>query len=581
MKIKTTLMFMLMLAMCIWLVSCDDNGTDPDPDDPDPTVCDNIDDLLDLAYVSLETKMFDLTEPNAVEPDRPEDIDFSLTRGLYQDAYDCDNDNLEARFGLAFTEMLVLTLDQDVNDAFDAWDAYLDDASPFEVDKSGSPLAFNLNVQPNRTSVELPFNVVSNTVMAHLKSMMAGDEPQIADIQGILTDVVMPKAVLVSSLLGPVADAADFEFIVSGRMQGDTYADDIEMDHTDMLVCMAGVRLLQAAVYVATAYDVQMAAYDSSGIMSGFNQTNGNMMTMKTGAEVNMAQVPSIFQAAVDDLSDAIDSLLGETDTQGNDWIKTDPDDMTEADLSELRDDYLPDVRDALNAGGIVVSEDWDDDDTTPDQDMTIDLHAFFNNPVGDWKHMLPSYALSVIEVPCDVEYNQGNSGSEIVSMTVPVDYYDSWANCGFNVDNFELGDVESWGNSFPAFDAACLDLVDDIFLEMQAIPDWSGEGWISFSANSLTADTTQDVEVFWSYSYELALSWIYAPMITWAANDVDAWFADVPHPAMNGLLPDFTSGTEYVDFFGIDTEGWEKEMRVEWEFDCNWTENWDQPIRR
>lgn len=357
--LKKTLLMLLLVSMSMWMVSCDGK----DPDDPViPVTCSNIDNLLNLAYASLEAKMYDLTEPEAAEPDRPSDIDFSVTLGLYQDAYDCDSDNLEARFGLAFTEMLSLTMNQDVNDAFDAWDAYLQDASPFEVpDKSASPLGLNLNVQPGRTSVELPFNVVSATMLAHVKSMMAGNEPQIADIQDILRDVVMPKATLVSGLLAPVASSANFEFTVSGKMQGDDYSDDIEMDHTDMLVCMAGVRLLQAAVYVATAYDVQMAAYDSSGIISGFNQANGNMMTLKAGAAANLAQVPAIFQSAVDDLSDAIDSLLGETDNQDNDWIKTDPNDLTEDDLEELRDEILPDVRAALDAGGIVVTEDWDD----------------------------------------------------------------------------------------------------------------------------------------------------------------------------------------------------------------------------
>ena len=113
--IQTTI-FILALSALI-LLSCGDESTGP------TTCVDCAAQTIDQAKASLEQTLFTLI--NSSDPQRPSDVDFSVPYGLFAQAYTEDSGNLDARFGLAVTGLLMLTVDADVNAAWDEWDAYL------------------------------------------------------------------------------------------------------------------------------------------------------------------------------------------------------------------------------------------------------------------------------------------------------------------------------------------------------------------------------------------------------------------------------------------------------------------------
>ncbi len=67
-----------------------------------------------------------------------------------------------------------------------------------------------------------------------------------------------------------------------------------------------------------------------------------------------------------------------------------------------------------------------------------------------------------------------------------------------------------------------------------------------------------------WYYILEIPDYAIYVPIITWDADDFDAWI--FPDPTFNGILPGVTTDTEFKRIFGITAEDWQKTIRLEFD---------------
>jgi hypothetical protein len=337
---------------------------------------------------------------------------------------------------------------------------------------------------------------------------------------------------------------------------GDELADDIEIDQTDMQVVLAGVRIVESLIYIITAYDLDMVSFDDDGILASLNQDTGTMLTLRSGA--------GLFQAAIDDLTDAINNLLSEIDNQDNDLLTLEMLDLDADELAEMRDDILPDIRAAMDQGGFPVVQDWDFDEETDDTSVTVDLNAFFNDPIDDWKQIFPPYDLTIENVPCGTEEFDSAYLSETVTIDVPGYFTDSYVYLSIDVTQFDEIEVDEDDDYFPEFETACLAIVDDILADLNLVSDWSGEMDVYFNASGLTAGATVTIDIYYNYYYTTTDTWLYAPMISF--DDAgDAWFAAIPNPDLNGLLPDFDSGTDYQDLFNIDGSIIPQEFLLNW----------------
>jgi len=112
---------------------CHSDPSEPDMDEPGDGVnkADEARIKVLEANNALEDVLFDLLNADI---DEPADIDFELPNLLYRLALDLDPDNLDANFGAGLTELLIITNDQQIQDAFDEWEAFLDTALIFEVE---------------------------------------------------------------------------------------------------------------------------------------------------------------------------------------------------------------------------------------------------------------------------------------------------------------------------------------------------------------------------------------------------------------------------------------------------------------
>jgi hypothetical protein len=552
------------VLISLLLVSCaDETPTDPIvvPD------CDNLPALLAGANDALAAKLYEHLQWDAVHPQEPDDVNFAAARGLYQDAYDCSKSNQEARFGLAICDLLSLSANAEVNAAFDEWQAYLELNTPFEAPaKSGDrPLVSLLGLPSGAGALKLPFDVVRQAAVANMKAFAGGD-PLVATVQHVLRDIVLPRVEASNALLAPVGDDAAFRYEVSGRMQGDPEEMEREIDQADVLALRAALNLLAAGIKVAVAYDVQFTSYDDDGMLAGLNQSTGNIMTLVAGGVAMMQGVPVDVLAAAGDLDAAITSLEGETDNQDNDVIKIGPDGASQADLDEIQNQHLGDLREAFAAGGLYYTENWDFDEGTPDTALRVDLYAFFNSPIQDWKQILPPYTVVIETVPGDDgnwNYNQDTVGP--VSVAVPAGYSEYSRQYRVRYDNSVRTSADSWG-TFPAFDAACETAIASRLLELEADLTWNGSASISvFHYGRLAGGMINELLLNIYISYAQGGTRIYAPRVTWDAATYTAWCNQMPDPTLSGLFPELDSGQEFVATFGFSESSWEPAFTWNW----------------
>ncbi len=571
-RLRIKALLPLLLVGLVSLASCfgSDDNTDQN--------CDNIDALLATARQTLENELYREFNDDAPDPDVPSDVDFSASRTAYLEAYECETSNLQARFGLAVTNLLALAVDTEVNAAFNEWDTYLDEHTPFEAETGKfRPLGIPLAFASGREAMGLPFDVVIHSQVLNVKAGLLKADPSISRVQNILSTIVMPTVQQSLEYLSLVAADDGFVFNLSPRMQG--YEDDEieerrEIDQTDVLAMLAAGKLLRAACRVAVAYDVSFASYDAAGLLAALDQDNGTMFELRSGGAAHMQAVPGECIAAIDALDAAITSLLAETDNQDDDVIKIGPSDLDRDEVLDLQEDYLIDLRSGFN-GPTTRVEDWDDDSDTPDAALTVDLKAFFNDPVDDFKALLPAYSVTTTDVPLHDETSgpQSMFGGDEYVQSDPIDFPVAGvygADCSIEYSQFVITDSGCYGDSelFAEID----DALDDRVSVITALPDWGGYCyvWATFEDYVPAGSSTVTFQVEWNYTLEPEdddedETMVSIPVITWDATSYETWTDGFPDPTINGLFPGMTDVRDLFDLFEPEITDWEQESELDW----------------
>lgn len=569
-------------ALLLCLFGCSGSGGE---DTPNPVIgCSaEADSILELANTALESVLH--TELNRVDDiEHPGEVDFTAAHDLYLEALAKAPDCPTANFGAAVTDLLILSVDQEVQDAFDEWETYLDEFIPFEATSPGkAPMGIPIALSRGSGSLRLPFDIVPLSALAVGRASMkaaAGDVPRIGDVQDLLVNTVLPRAELAITRLDKVEPVEDFSFRVTGRMQGDQEEEDAYIDRTDVLGLRAGCNLLVAAIEVAAAYHLELEAYDSTSLYGAIQPASG-WFSLKSGGASRMRTAYDRLLDSVDDLDSAIVSLLRENDPQHDDIIKIGPDDrpspgediqIDEADIDSIRynlDNFRDSMRDETTR-----TDDWDGDSTTADEPLRISFHRIFQEPVQDWKALLPDYSASVVRWPWG-ESNGPSGHHEEASVTLTIDATEAGnydAECSLVLREGESEyDIDTYGPSF------LTDLFEDTLRarleEVRALPNVVGdiEGSI-FGGWNLSAGV-QQIEAGLSISYDTAPEvdhWVYIPVITWDAATFDDWAW--PDPTMHGVFPGMTSTDDLWDLFGITANQWERSWDLDWtEGEWNW----------
>jgi hypothetical protein len=535
---------MVILTLLFSQFSCtSDNGaTEPGGNDPEGAKSD-----VELANQALADVLYAMINSDGSE--LMQDIDFSDPFVLYTSAFSKDPANQDANFGLALTGMFMMTLEQQVNDAFEEWQSYLEGNEPFQVPLGQSASGLNLGFPTSLNSFSIHnIDLAKSIVGMHRIALI--DAPKISTIQNIFEIFLLPKLNDALSKLDFIDDNPQYVFTVTPKMQGDLMADPLELDLTEIYALQVSLHMLKVVVDMAVAYDLDFTSFDSLGIIEALSPGSNFLMVRNSGTSLADAKISLL--TAITKLESGIAFLRKETDSQDDDIIKLDPGNGDDADLDSILA-YTDEAREFLNTG-LTFTENWDGNENTPDEELTIHLGKYFDSPVQDLKSLFPDYTVSVGK---DTSYDDYNWYYYQAQVNTSIDggdggsyhynrYY-TWDQYGNEYAN------EDTNLSVPAFEIAFknkvaelrqLDGIEYMYVNLY----WSS--YLSSGPNSI------DAILWWEYSIRQQEFVMFFPILTWDAETFDEWV--LPDPTIGGVLPGMTD-PEFKRIFGITEDGWEK----------------------
>jgi hypothetical protein len=405
-------------------------------------------------------------------------------------------------------------------------------------------------------ALRLPFDLVPLSALASVRGPLIATDPQIGRVQAILRDVALPKLTEAVTRLH-TASSPSFQFWVTPKMQGDLGADSVEIDQTDLLALASACGLLASMCHMAVAYNVGFAAYDSSSLYTAL-QPGSSWLALRSDGAGHMAAAGTSISGSITDLDAAIVSLEGETDPQDNDVIRRGPSGLTVAQLDSLRT-TLQHVQSSMTAG-FTITDDWDKNPYTPKVPLTIRAGQLFQNPIADLKAKLPDYSATVETRPFLKQYDV-LGGTYPATVNPPGAGYYSYLYF-VNVDRFGTPYNYEFGDAF--FATSVHHVLDSLYTHAAGLPDWGGDFYGSASVYlSASAGGDQPATINWSYTYSIATTRVYVPVIHWTAATAGDWVW--PDPTFNGLLPGMSSSAQLLTTLGFDPSNWTRDVVLDW----------------
>ncbi|MCK4447047.1 MAG: hypothetical protein KAW56_08190, partial [Candidatus Marinimicrobia bacterium] len=343
---------------------------------------------------------------NMDEPDSVQQVldalDFSDAYDLYKEAQSLNPNNDDANFGVALTGLLMISQDNDLQNMLDNWEGYFTANTPFEVTDGTAKIlgkrGFGLPI--SLKGMRVPMSAFVGGPLS-LAKMSLDDIPQFSEFQQIVNTLFIP--IINESIEGleKVEENQSYVFTITGEMQGDAEATSLELDLTEVYAIDMMLHALKAICYSVISYNFDFVSFDAEGIVTELSR-NSDFATLKNNGGQYLSTALSSMKTAIDKFEDGIDFLVAETDNQDNDLIPI-PD---EDDLTDIREG-IDDSREALNGPKWMVYERWDDyyDDYIEDS-VKVDIRKFFENPINDFKEMVPPYTVSTgIDTSYDCGY--------------------------------------------------------------------------------------------------------------------------------------------------------------------------------
>ena len=539
--LSMALLLMLVCWGCSTSDTADGGGTVVDPSGAEQKVVE--------ANEALELVLYDMI--NAPEPEEPSELDFTVPYGLYNEALALDPANADANFGAGLCGLMMITQDTEINQAWDEWSAFLDTTELFEP-PGGAGLQGCQPSLPGFPSFQELSNLPPAMVPAAIGGMVAmaaSSPPMFSDLQNLIENELLPRLQEAYNRLEVVDDDPAYVFTVTPQMQGDPEEDSVELDLTEIYAMEVSLLVADAFARILISYNVDFASYDSLGLLQAFQQNASNsFLKLRSGGAGHLAMSKSNLITALNKAKTGISFLENETDYQGDDIIVIEPENQEDLDSIKASIDYALEALD----GNWSYTTDWDNDPLTPEVEVTFNLASFFDNPISDFKALLPDYEVS-IEVRPDDYWYEYHYDSQVITdnVDIPMSGYYYWERYYSHYEGEPGSSYFDANLSIPGFEQA----FDTAMEEMLNDPNISSF-WLS---------------LYWSGTYEeglhvisspLSMEWHenvgtgyqYVVVLTYTAGSFSEWI--FPNPTFNGLLPGMTDAS-LKTIFGFDEDAW------------------------
>lgn len=312
----------------------------------------------------------------------PSLFDFSTAASLYNEALSLDPENRDAHFGLALTDVLSIFSDPQVTGLLSKGSALA--LSPeilgSFVDLSSSP-AEVLATYGNRLSTR--FADMFEQRMAPMLgkgSVTLVDQPP-SFYQNLVEAAILPKLISAIGHLNTVLADPTYAFLITPTMTGGNTTETYRIDATEIYLIRALLQFIVADASALVAYNVDYDPTDSAAVHQAW-QSGSAFLAFRTNGAQRMADAHANFLGAATSVQGALNYLMNEAPNPQTDLINYNPDDGPA---------FLETIA-GMDSIKMILSGPY----PIPDG-PTVNLSAFFNNAIPNYKLKVPSYTVTVM----------------------------------------------------------------------------------------------------------------------------------------------------------------------------------------
>ena len=523
----------------------------------------------------IMNSLINMDEPDSVQQVL-DALDFSDVYDLYKEAQLLNPNNDDANFGVALTGLLIISQDNDLQNMLNNWESYFTANTPFEVTDGSAKIlgkrGFGLPI--SLEGMRVPMSAFVGGPLS-LAKMSLDDIPQFSEFQQIVNTLFIP--IINESIEGleKVEENQSYVFTITGEMQGDAEATSLELDLTEVYAIDMMLHALKAICYSVISYNFDFVSFDAEGIVTELSR-NSDFATLKNNGGQYLSTALSSMKTAIDKFEEGIDFLVAETDNQDDDLIPI----LDGDDLADIREG-IEDSREVLNGPKWINYNYYDEyydeygwHEEYIEDSVKVDIRKFFENPIDDFKKMVPPYTVSTgIDTTTDWDWEDEPIYYSIDSVEVSGLYntyiYISFEYVAYKEDTSIYAKIYIGGFYY--------DLIEgELNSSMVPAPLWQTYQYYLELVNQYSSSEEYSdiyVSFYWSgnvttgqslvidrYFYiETGVDVYYVyPIITWEANTYQDWVAAWPDPTFNGIFPDMTR-EDLVEFLDISEEDWEQ----------------------
>ena len=301
-------------------------------------------------------------------------LNLSSANSLYREALTYDNDNLDAHFGVALTEMLTLFSDPSVS-GLGGYGIPVFSVQPVisALKKGGGyqqfPYPSVINVVESIKSLVQP----SGAVRSLLAKTQVDNPPSYS--QNIVETKVIPVLADAIQHLQRITQSANYFFLITPQLMGTDSGPTYRIDLTEIYLLLAVVQFLDGGASWFASYNVDYSSATGASVTQAW-QPSSSFLALRTNGAQHMKDTRSSFVGLATSIKNGINFLMNDPPHTETDIITYNPQDQTQFKSTiQSMDTLLAELSGPWSTGGV-----------------TINLVNFFDTPITDFKAKLPPY---------------------------------------------------------------------------------------------------------------------------------------------------------------------------------------------
>ena len=315
-------------------------------------------------------------------------FDVSNAYSLYQEALTYDANNLDAHFGVALTELVLIGADPDIRTLFYTQSR----PQPYNLIKSllGGQIS-SQEVLKSFSSTSFMFEVISRTNGSPLRVygnlQKRTDERPFSFYQNLIETKLLPPLADAATHLSRITENPGFAFYITSAMAGIELQDSVRIDLTEIYLLLAVVQGLSAEGSFAVSYNIDYTGSDSAAVVQAW-QAGSSFLSLRSGGAQRMRDTKTNLVNMGTSVQSGIAFLLSETPHPGLDPIRFSPQDVPTLNEAKL---VIDTVKMAISRPWSILG-DFNGDGS--EEALNVNLASFFDNAITNIKQKLPTYTV-------------------------------------------------------------------------------------------------------------------------------------------------------------------------------------------